>query len=212
MAPEAGSKRRVTIIGSDPIRRIGLCAILNSDPNFEVSPRSAPADAGGCVVLLGSHPGSNIYGSLAQLRQNTPGVRVIIAGGAAGDEGIFHALTAGAKGYVDEAASPSEFKQAIRAVGDGLIWAPRRVLSMFVERAATVPNEARGSRQFSKRELEVLQLLAEGCSNRDIGAALGIEIRTVKAHLARLMNKAGMKNRIALTVYAVTHAIIPPNK
>ena len=61
---------------------------------------------------------------------------------------------------------------------------------------------------FTDREKEVLEMLVAGRSNKEIGAALGIEERTVKAHVAKLMRKVGVQNRIALSVHAITHSLV----
>jgi DNA-binding NarL/FixJ family response regulator len=63
-------------------------------------------------------------------------------------------------------------------------------------------------RTFTNREKEVLELLVAGRSNKEIGTPLGIEERTVKAHVAKLMRKVGVQNRIALSVHAITHSLV----
>ena len=139
-----------------------------------------------------------------------PGLRIIVTGSGMDDETILKALAAGAKGYVDEAASPAEFTQAIRIVNQGSVWAPRRVLSIFIERVTSSPGRIfpAGRVTFTEREKEVLELLVVGRSNMEIGAAMGIEERTVKAHVAKLMRKVGVQNRIALSVHAITHNMV----
>jgi DNA-binding NarL/FixJ family response regulator len=216
MALEADSKIHVTVIVSDPIRQIGLSAILNSDPEFEVSSRCGTADEHpkACIALLGTAAGSgDVCADLARLREDCPDSRIILIGVDGRDGEILRALTAGAKGYIHESAAPDEFKQAIRAVHEGLVWAPPRVLSMFVERATLPPgSEPQAIPHYTQRERDVLQLLVEGHTNREIGAALGIETRTVKAHVGHLMNKTGVKNRIALSVFAITRAVLAGSK
>jgi DNA-binding NarL/FixJ family response regulator len=65
---------------------------------------------------------------------------------------------------------------------------------------------------FTDREKEVLEMLVGGRSNKEIGAALGIEERTVKAHIGKLMRKSGVQNRLALSVLAVTHSLVSSSK
>jgi DNA-binding NarL/FixJ family response regulator len=111
---------------------------------------------------------------------------------------------------VDEAAAPLEFVQAIRMVHQGSVWAPRRVLSIFIERVTSSPGRIfpAGRVTFTDREKETLELLVAGRSNKEIGVALGIEERTVKAHVAKLMRKVGVQNRVALSVHAITHSMV----
>ena len=99
---------------------------------------------------------------------------------------------------------------AIRIVNQGSVWAPRRVLSMFIERVSASPGRIfpAGRVTFTDREKEVLELLVVGRSNKEVGAVLGIEERTVKAHVAKLMRKVGVQNRIALSVHAITHGLV----
>jgi DNA-binding NarL/FixJ family response regulator len=120
------------------------------------------------------------------------------------------ALCAGAKGYIEESATAAEFKEAIRVVHSGSVWASRHLLSKFIERVTSTPRNVRPDEPlvFTEREREVLHLLVSGHSNREIGDALGIEERTVKMHVAKLMRKAGVTNRIALSVHALTHSLI----
>jgi DNA-binding NarL/FixJ family response regulator len=66
----------------------------------------------------------------------------------------------------------------------------------------------RRTHYFTDREKEVLEMLVAGRSNKEIGSALGIEERTVKAHVAKLMRKVGVQNRIALSVHAITHSLV----
>ncbi len=143
-------------------------------------------------------------------RQCDPAVRIIVTGTDTSDEAILRAIAAGAKGYIAEDATPEEFKQAIRMVHSGSVWAPRRVLCTFIERATASPRRVlpQGEDQISEREREVLKLLVAGRSNKEIGEALGIEERTVKAHIGQLMRKVGVQNRIALSVHAVTHSLL----
>jgi DNA-binding NarL/FixJ family response regulator len=108
------------------------------------------------------------------------------------------------------ASSPDEFVRAVRVVNQGSVWAPRRVLSMFIERAGSTPGQIfpTGRGAFTDREKQVLELLVVGRSNKEIASALGIEERTVKAHVAKLMRKVGVPNRIALSIHAVTHSLV----
>jgi DNA-binding NarL/FixJ family response regulator len=123
------------------------------------------------------------------------------------DESILKALAGGAKGYVNEVAPTSELIQAIYAVNTGSVWVPRLVISKFIERTldSTRGKSQFGCSAFTSREKEVLRMLVEGRSNKEIGDPLGIEERTVKAHVSKLMRKVGVTNRIALSMHAVHH-------
>jgi DNA-binding NarL/FixJ family response regulator len=204
---------RIAVVESDPLRFVGFRALFDSEPEFELVSASIAELTGReniDLVLLGSRSGQNLFDTMASLKAIRPDLRIIVTGAGADDETILKALAAGAKGYVDEAASPQEFVQAIRIVHQGSVWAPRRVLSIFIERVTSSPGRIfpAGRVSFTDREKEVLELLVAGRSNKEIGAALGIEERTVKAHVAKLMRKVGVQNRIALSVHAITHSMV----
>ncbi len=204
---------RVAVVESDPLRFVGFRALFDSEPDFELISCSFPdisALQGIDLVLLGNRGGNNLFDLMASLKASRPDLRIIVTGSGVDEETILKAIAAGAKGYVDEAAAPKEFVQAIRIVNQGSVWAPRRVLSMFIERVSSAPGRVfpAGRVTFTDREKEVLEMLVAGRSNKEIGAALGIEERTVKAHVAKLMRKVGVQNRIALSVHAITHSLV----
>ena len=212
-APAKKAPIRVSVVESDPLRFVGFRALFDSEPDFELSSATL-ADIGAQkeadVVLLGSRGPQNLFDVMASLKAARPDLRIIVTGSGMDDETILKAIASGAKGYVDEAAAPSEFAQALRIVNQGSVWAPRRVLSMFIERVSSSPGRIfpAGRVTFTDREKEVLEMLVVGRSNKEIGSQLGIEERTVKAHVAKLMRKVGVQNRIALSVHAITHSLV----
>jgi len=204
---------RIAVVESDPLRFVGFRALFDSESDFELVSATLPdisALQGIDLVLLGSRAGQNLFDVMASLKAARPDLRIIVTGSGIDEETILKAIASGAKGYVDEAATPAEFVQAIRIVNQGSVWAPRRVLSMFIERVSSSPGRIfpAGRVTFTDREKEVLEMLVAGRSNKEIGAALGIEERTVKAHVAKLMRKVGVQNRIALSVHAITHSLV----
>jgi DNA-binding NarL/FixJ family response regulator len=204
---------RIAVVESDPLRFVGFRALFDAEPDFELI-SAALADIGALqnvdLVLLGNRNGQNLFDLMASMKATRPDLRIIVTGSGIDEETILKAIAAGAKGYVDEAADAAEFVQAIRIVQQGSVWAPRRVLSMFIERVSSSPGRIfpNGRVTFTDREKEVLEMLVVGRSNKEIGSALGIEERTVKAHVAKLMRKVGVQNRIALSVHAITHSLV----
>lgn len=203
---------RIAVVESDPLRLVGFRALFDSESGFELVSASVP-DIGVLqnidLVLLGNRNTQNLFDLMTSLKATRPDLRIIVTG--SGDEGtILKAIVAGAKGYVDEAASPAEFVQAVRVVSQGSVWAPRRVLSLFIERVSSAPDRVfpTGRLTFTNREKEVLEMLVAGRSNKEIGSPLGIGERTVKAHVAKLLRKVGVQNRIALSVHALTHSLV----
>lgn len=204
---------RIALFESDPLRFVGFRALLESESDIEVISASLPEIAiqqNISLVLLGDRPGQNLVDVMSNLKAMRPNLPVIVIGSSTSDETMLNAIVSGAKGYVFDGAQPQEFAQAIRTVSHGSVWAPRRVLSMFIERTLTQRKRmgSGGNDTLTDREKQVLNMLVAGLSNKEIGAPLGIEERTVKAHVAKMMRKVGVHNRIALSVHAITHALV----
>ena len=216
-APVKKPKIHIAVVESDPLRFVGFRTLFDTESDLELSAATLAdlqSKTNVDLVLLGNRSAQNLFDVMASLKASRPDLRIIVVGSGADDETILKAIAAGAKGYVDEAAAPSDFVMAIRIVHQGSVWAPRRVLSMFIERVSASPGRIfpAGRVTFTDRDKEVLELLVVGRSNKEIGAALGIEERTVKAHVAKLMRKVGVQNRIALSVHAITHSLVTANK
>jgi DNA-binding NarL/FixJ family response regulator len=202
----------IGILEEDPLRLVGFQSILSQMPLLNVTAMSRAELATHPhvqIVILGSHFPTFLE-TMDSLRIVLPSARVIVTGRALDDQEIIHALAAGAKGYVNEASPASELAHAIHEVQNGSVWVPRKVMCTFIEKTL---NSSRARCQFGAstltiREKEVLQMLVEGRSNKEIGGPLGIEERTVKAHVSKLMRKVGVTNRIALTVHAVSHDLV----
>jgi DNA-binding NarL/FixJ family response regulator len=217
MASAVKKPIRIALVENDPLRFIGFRALFDGDPDFELQNCTSTSIFNNHthdLVLIGARAGTATYEIMAALKALDPSVRIIATVNLPGDEMPLRALSAGAKGYIQESASAAEYKQAIRVVNSGSVWASRRLLSKFIERVTNVPRRAIPEEPliFTGREREVLHLLVSGRSNREIGVALGIEVRTVKAHVAKLMHKAGVTNRIALSVHALTHSLLGVNQ
>lgn len=209
----ANASIRVAVVDNDPLRLVGFRALLEGDAEFVLrgyTPTTIFSAQGYDVVLIGSRTGPTMYEVMSALKSLHPKVCIIVTGNGNNEELALRALAAGAKGFLDESADIDDYKQAIRAIHGGEVWAPPRVLSQFIERMTQVPqrNIADQPLIFTEREREVLNLLVSGRSNREIGIALGIEERTVKMHIASLMRKTGVTNRIALSIYALTHSLL----
>ena len=116
----------------------------------------------------------------------------------------------GAQGYLCHASTRTELCQAIAVIRDGSIWAPRRVLSRLLEASRIDASSPPAILSFTPRQLQILNSLAAGCSNREIALRLCVGEGTVKSHLARLMRKAGVSNRTELSMSALRNGWIIP--
>ncbi|MBV9669998.1 MAG: response regulator transcription factor [Acidobacteriales bacterium] len=204
---ETAEKLRVYLVESDPLRVVGYRSLLEGqhEMRVEVGGPDGLAGAHFDVALLSAHSDLEMFDLIATSKASHPEKRALVVGPRVSDDLVLQAITAGAKGYVEESASASSIAEAIRVVHGGSMWAPRRVLATFVERAMISEKD---KVTFTDRERSVLKLLVAGRSNKEIGTELNIEERTVKAHVAKLMKKVGAPNRIALSVHAVTRSLL----
>lgn len=206
-------KLRIAVVESDPLRLVGFHALLEAESDLELIATSLAEIAiqeNIDVVLIGDRPSQNLADTISNLKVVHPNLPIIVIGPNRDDETSLNTIVYGAKGYVCDGASPSEFAGAIRLVSQGSVWAPRRVLAMFLELAITQPKRMRvgANEAITDREKQVLTMLVRGLSNKEIGAPLGIAERTVKAHIAKMMRKVGVHNRIELSVHAVARSIV----
>ncbi|WP_263410168.1 response regulator transcription factor [Terriglobus tenax] len=197
---------RLGLMATDPVRLAGLEAIFEQS-NIEVVPITVPGsfrESDLSILIIDSQATEHLLVLLASLTRTHPGIRIVVLGQHNDPEYIQKVIGAGARGYLAYSASERDFQMAIDAVRDGSVWAPRKVLANLISH----PSGGRPSSdppEFTPREVQVLELLTAGRSNREIGLSLQIDESTVKAHVGRLMRKVGVANRISLTMYAMQH-------
>jgi DNA-binding NarL/FixJ family response regulator len=165
-------------------------------------------------LVVDLHDTPAVSDILESIHRERPGLRVIVIGPEGNDELVMVSIISGARAYLDPSADIAMVRQAIEVVTEGSIWAPRRLLSKLIDRLLKVPDSSltNANPHFTDREKEVLDLILLARSNREIGRQLGIEERTVKAHVGRLMRKTGADNRIELTMRTLNRPGVPPGK
>lgn len=196
---------KVAIVEDDKGIRQSLEWLLESTPEFEcvascgsteealpVLQKAAPD-----VVLMDINlPDRSGIECTARLKELLPSVQVVMITVYDDSEKVFNALRAGASGYILKRASPERITQAIREVHAGGIpmsaEIARKVLGTFREPA---PVAAPEEQTLSRREQEILELLAQGCSNKDIASKLSISIETVTWHLRHIYSKLHVRSR-----------------
>jgi DNA-binding NarL/FixJ family response regulator len=138
---------------------------------------------------------------ITRLRQKDPQAKVIVLTSYDSDEDIFRAVEAGARGYLLKGAFPDGIlEEAIRTVHAGSRLIPRDVADRLADRL--------GSPTLTPREIAVLELVARGLSNREIGAVLSTSAGTVKTHLERVYAKLGVGDRTAAALTAVRRGLV----
>jgi DNA-binding NarL/FixJ family response regulator len=156
-------------------------------------------------VLIDWSSSTKKLGVLEGIRRKRPTLRMVVIGPDSNEQIVMDTIIAGARAYLDMGAGPRLVREALDVVISGSIWAPRRLLSKLIDRLlsgedACVTNPRP---HLTAREDQVLQLLLLARSNREIAEELGIEERTVKAHVGKLMRKIGAENRIELSMRAL---------
>ncbi|HET9221809.1 MAG TPA: response regulator transcription factor [Roseiflexaceae bacterium] len=203
---------RILIVEDQRIVREGLIALLEDESEVAiVGEASGGAEAVELYarlqpdVVLMDLQMPNVDGPEAtrRIREQSPDARILVLTTYATDEFIFKALRAGARGYLLKDASADDLLDAIRAVHQGrTLLAPEVAERLVAGVSATAPEP------LTARELEVLTLLGQGCSNGEIADTLTIAPRTVKVHVQNILGKLGANNRTEAVSIAVRQKLI----
>ncbi|MFI1649832.1 response regulator [Streptomyces avidinii] len=203
---------RLLLADDHPVVRAGLRAVLDTEPDFAVVAEAATAEravelaVGEAVdvVLMDLQFGRGMHGSEATaLITARPGApRVLVLTTYDTDADILAAVEAGASGYLLKDAPPEELAAAVRTAAAGQSALAPAVALRLMDRMRT-PAEA-----LTKRELEVLQLVADGLSNQQISKKLFLSQATVKSHLVHVYAKLGVDSRTSAVAAAATRRLI----
>ena len=202
---------RIGVLSGEPIRLEGLATVFEEPPE-PGRPRLEPvvgtlkellANPELHYLLVDFNSADEGLKTLEHVKRFRPEMRQIVIGPDQ-DELVLDAVTTGARGYLDSSADPHTVRMALEIVVSGSIWAPRRLLSRLIDRLLDKPGPGGApGPQLTEREQQVMDLILQARSNREIAQELGIEERTVKAHVGRLMRKTGAENRIELSIRAL---------
>jgi two-component system, NarL family, response regulator len=200
---------RVLIADDHPVVRDGLAAILGLQSDMKVVGQAGNGEEARTlfekhqpdVVLLDLRmPGKDGLETLKMIREKQRAARIIILTTYGGDEDIFRSLKAGARGYLLKDAPRQHILEAIRAVHAGQKYIPADVASKAAEHALKP--------QVTSREIEVLQHMARGVSNKEIGAALFLSEGTVKTHVKSILAKLEAASRTEAVTVATRRGLI----
>ena len=198
------SKFGVLVVEDHPIMRLGIAAIIDAQPDMKVC---GQAESGTDAVRLFRErrpdvtlmdlrlPGMSGLDALRAIRRDDPLARCVVLTTYEGDEDIHQALRAGAAGYLIKAMSHDTLVDALRKVHSGTRFLPAPVAESLAMRT---PNS-----DLSPREREVLSLMVQGKSNKDIGGALKITEATVKCHVSVILERLGVTDRTQAVIAAL---------
>jgi DNA-binding NarL/FixJ family response regulator len=216
---KAGRPARLMLADDHVMVRRGLRLILDAEPDLRVV-----AEAGDGVealeiarrqeidlaVLDVSMPRSTGLQAATELIALRPQLRVLMLSMHDNEQYLFEALKAGASGYVLKTAADRDLVEACRATlrGEPFLY-PSAIAALvrdFLDRARS--GEAVPADPLTPRELQVLKLVAEACTNDQIAGVLGISRKTVERHRENIMGKLGMRDRVELTRYAIRRGLV----
>jgi len=207
-----GKKVRIVICDDHPVVRAGVRGMLSGEPGFEVVAEAA--DGVEAVELADRHrpdvvlmdlrmPRLDGVAATEKIKAARPETQVLILTTYESDADILRAVEKGAAGYMLKDAPREELFGAVRAVAEGKSPLAPAVAARLVERLRTPPEET-----LSPREIEVLELVAKGTSNKLIAKALWISETTVKTHLLHVFDKLEVTDRTAAVTEALRRGVI----
>jgi two-component system NarL family response regulator len=200
---------RLVVVDDHPAFRMGLTALIDGEPDMLVVAESGDGRAAveifrrekPDIVLMDLRlPGFSGVEAIIALRKEFPACRVIVVTTYDADEDVYRAIQSGAKSYLLKDMSKEEMVQTIRAVHAGHEPLPAVVASRLANRSQR--------EELNRREMEALQLLVRGRSNKEIASALFISEDTVKSHLKNLFHKLGVQDRTEAAITAIRLGIV----
>jgi len=207
---------RLLIVDDHAVVRLGLRTLLSDEPDLEVVAEAGSAEE--ALVKVASEkpdiaivdiqlPGRSGIEICQEIRQRFPATRVVILTSHAGESFLEQAMRAGASGYVLKQVGNEELIRAIRAAHRGEMGLDSRTASSVITRYLDMEKKVDQSafKDLSLREREVLTLVAEGDSNKEIGVKLNLTEITVRNYVSNILNKLQLRNRIELAKYAFVH-------
>jgi two-component system response regulator NreC len=209
---------RILIVDDHGVLRAGLRSLLNAEPDLQVVGEAADGRTGlrlaaelspDLVLMDISMPGMSGIQVTRQLKETLPGTRVLILTLHEDESLLREAIRAGASGYILKQAVEAELISAIRAVGRGDLYIhPAMTRALLKDVSPLLASEENPTEPLSPRELEVLRLVAQGHTNRQVAEKLHLSVRTVESHRANLMNKLGLSSPAQLVRYAIEHGLL----
>ena len=213
---------RVLLADDHALVRAGIRALLETFPDVSVAAETGDgreavelAAKGVNIVLMDiGLPGLNGLEATARIVKEHPQVKVVILSMHANDEYIRQALQAGAAGYLLKDAAPVELDFALRAVAHGDTYLSPAISKRVIEDyLAQAPARADAAAQvLTARQREILQLIAEGRSTKQIAALLNVSVKTVETHRADLMERLGIHDLAGLVRYALREGLARPER
>jgi DNA-binding NarL/FixJ family response regulator len=213
---------RVLLADDEPMFRLGIRVVLDHEPDLAVVGEAADGAqvlplATSCrpdVVLMDLRmPGMDgIAATHRLLAGDPPAPKVLVLTTFDHDDHVYAALRAGASGFLSKRAEPRTVSNAVRTVADGqALLFPEAIRQLAVSHGPPGHRRGRPPGRLTRREADVLRLVATGLSNRQIADRLGLGAETVKSHLHAILTKTRATNRTQAVIYAYESGFIKPS-
>src|ERR1700690_3080520 len=212
---------RILIADDHEVVRKGLCALLQAEPGWEICGEAADGREAAekvrelkpdVIILDIGMPGLNGLEATRQIMRDDPRARVLILTLHDSDQVVREVLNAGARGFLLKSDAARDLVVAVEALRRGKTYFPSKVAAMVLEGylkggTHSVPVSV-GRDRLTPREREVVQLLAEGKSTKEVAVALGLSVKTAETHRSNIMRKLQLHSVSDLRLYAVRNNIV----
>lgn len=209
---------RVLVVDDHEVVRLGLRTLLSQQSDIDVVGEAATvsealsqaASLAPDVVLLDVRlPGGSGVEACQQIKSSQPQTRIVMLTSYSGDEALFDAIAAGADGYVLKQIGSQELVDAVRRVGAGEnLLDPTLTARVFTRLRETRDRvESVAFSGLTNREVQILSLISQGQTNREIGEALYLSEKTVRNYVSGILAKLGLTSRVQAAAYAARHHI-----
>lgn len=208
-------KLKIVMVDDHNAVRSAIAAYLSKEPDIEVVGQAS--DTKKIMEIIGMHqpdillmdahmPGHNVLKMARKVRHHHPNMHILVLSAYDQYQYVVSLLDAGASGYVLKSDSLEMLVRAIHAVARGEKWLSPHIVELLV---SSVKNKGHSRlSRLTKRETEVLQLVASGCNNGEIAETLVITKQTVKNHVRNILHKLGVETRVEAILFAVNHGFM----
>jgi len=214
-------KIRILIADDHPLIRQGLDVVLSAQPDMDLVAAATNGDEAirlaqetkpDVIIMDLMMPIISGLTAIKEINQIYPKARILVLTSFPDDENVFTAIKEGAMGFVLKDSSPDQLLEAIRTVHRGESALHPTIARKLIQELKTTPESLPVPEPLTPRELEVLQCLAQGLSNREIAAQLVVSFRTVTTHVRNILDKLHLANRTQAALYAHQHGLSPASE
>jgi DNA-binding NarL/FixJ family response regulator len=202
-----GSSIRLYVIESQKLFGKALCQVLELDEDITIVGDSHTVDRQSLInaqpdlIILDLDGGMDLIDGITVCRRAVPQARICVISMRTQAELMQRSLAAGAEGYIVKDVTPAELLSAVKIVAEGDTYADPRVAGGLLRRS--IASGRREIEELSARETEVVRLIAEGLSNKEISSRMNLSEKTIKNHISRIFSKLNINGRAQAAVHAI---------